>query len=218
MHLVTDPAIKSHPKNLALQTPLLVEWSRFSSLNEGENRARVAYVRAELERAVAAGISPLYAAITLPLEAQQTDAFAALADMESAFYLRLVEGCSPPHCDPQGRELPEEQRGKVLVAKVGLRSYPNGGQRNQAANRDQDLDRVRVLTRDKPTVCSLEDAIVIMRRWGYNVRPRKNTRPGQAPRRDEWLVVHVRDTGEPYGVTPPEPQTDNTRSRRQASL
>lgn len=215
---MTDPAIKSHPKNLALQTPLLVEWARFSSVNSGERDARVSYVRSELERAAAAGISPLYAAITLPIESQQTDAFHALADMESSYYLRLVEGCSPPHCDPQGRELPEEQRGKVLLAKVGLRNFPNGGQRNQAASRDIDLDRVVKITRERPTIVSLEDAITIMRRWGYNVRPRKNVRAGQPPRRDEWLVVHVRDNGEPYGVSPPEPQMDNTRPRRQASL
>lgn len=209
MHPVTDPAIASHPPVVSM----LQEWSKYVVRNDDEADARRAYVERELTRLAAEGISPLYAAVTLPLADQQTVAFAALRNMGGRIMLRLAEGCSPPACDAQGRELPPDEVGKVLVAKVGSKSFRGPGERDVAARRGTDIYIQRRIT-STPTMIDLEEAITIFRQWGYRVRPKKTNRPGHPPRRDEWLVVQVREDGMPFA--PVEPQLElapNSRRR-----
>lgn len=198
---MSDPAIASHPPVV----PMLQEWSKYVVRNDEEADARRAYVERELERLAREGISPLYAAVTLPLADQQTVAFAALRNLGARFMLRLADGCSPPACDAQGRELPPDEVGKVLVAKVGSRSFRGPGERSMAAQRGADIYIQRRIT-STPALFELEEAITIMRQWGYRVRPKKSNKPGQPPRRDEWLVVQVREDGMPFA--PVEPQLE----------
>lgn len=205
-----DQATNAHPEVFAA----LPDWGRYAVHNESDRAARVAYVRRELERLEAEGVSPLYVAVTLPLAEQQTDAFRALDEMGRQFALRLVEGVSPPHTDSQGRELPPAKRGKVLSAKVGTVRFGDAGSRAAAAMRQGAIYRDREIG-SRLAILPLEEAITVMRRWGYRVRARKGDRPGQPPRRNEWLVVHVNDDGSPIAraeQSPPETPR-NTRGR-----
>lgn len=196
---MADPAIKAHPEAVTA----LAEWGKYPHHNADDHARRVQYVRDELARLEAQGISPLYVAVTLPLSDQQTDAFQALAEDGRLFALRLVEGAQPPTCDSQGRMLPEAERGKVLAAKVGLRRFSDGPSRAAACQRQADIHVHRKISA-KPVAVTLEDAITILRQWGYRVRPRKGARPNQPPRRDEWLVVHVNEDGSPIGPSESE--------------
>lgn len=198
---MSDPAIASHPPVVSM----LQEWSKYIVRNDEEADARRAYVERELVRLAAEGISPLYAAVTLPLADQQTVAFAALRNLGMRIMLRLAEGCSPPICDAQGRELSSDDAGKVLVAKVGTKAFRGPGERNVAAQRGTDIYIQRRIT-STPAMFELEEAITIFRQWGYRVRPKKTNRAGRPPRRDEWLVVQVREDGTPFA--PVEPQRD----------
>lgn len=196
MHPVTDPATKAHPE--AVQA--LSEWSKYPLHSEQDREHRVSYVRRELARLESEGVSPLYAAVTFPLSDQQDDAFRALREDNRLFALRLVSGCTPPSTDSQGRELPEAERGKVLAAKIGQRTFSDATVRAAVGYRGGDLHAHRKIT-ERPALLPLEEAIVVMRQWGYRVRPKRANRPGQPPRRDEWLVVHVSDDGTPIGPT-----------------
>lgn len=209
MLTVTDPATSAHPQVV----DALHDWHKFSLHSERDRDARIEYVRRELDRLEAAGVSPLFAAVTFPLADQQTDAFAALAASRRLYALRLVEGAVPPRCDAQGRVLPEDKQGKVLAAKVGTVRFADAGMRAATAARQGDIVQHREIG-SRPVTVPLEEAITIMRQWGYRVRPKRADRPGQPPRRDEWLVVHVREDGTPF--TPPvrEPREERVQGRR----
>ena len=209
MPTVTDPATSAHPQIV----DALRDWAKFSIHSEQDREARIEYVRREMERLEAAGISPLYAAVTFPLSDQQTDAFRALHDLGRLFTLRLAEGAQPPHTDSQGRLLPEDKRGKVLAAKVGTVRFASAGIRASSAAREGDIARHREIS-SRPVTVPLEEAIVIMRQWGYRVRPKRAQRPNQPPRRDEWLVVHVREDGTPFAPPVREPRDERAQGRR----
>lgn len=216
--MAEDPAIKSHPfTSLDIQPPLLVEWSKFPAYGDRQREERIHYVQRELERAQANGISPLFAAITLPLASQQDDAFAALQNMGlSTVTLRLVQGCTVPHTDPQGRQVPESKRGKVLFAKVGNSSHASGPLRSQAALREQPIYNYREIG-PRPVALPLDQAISVMRTWGYGVRPKRVQRKDGPPRRDEWLVVHVQDDGQPYSPVDSDPPAQGRGARSRQS-
>lgn len=200
----TDPATNAHPEVITA----LQDWGRYAVHNDNDRAVRVAYVRRELDRLEAEGISPLYAAVTLPLAEQQSDAFRALEESGRSFAVRLVEGVIPPSTDSQGRELPKDKRGKVLSAKVGVLRFTDGPARAAAAIRLAPIHRDREIG-SRVALLPLEEAITVMRRWGYRVRPKKADRPNQPPRRNEWLVVQVNDDGTPIAprdAQPTEPQ------------
>lgn len=202
---MTDLAIKAH----ASEIDAFREWGRYKIHSESDLAERRSYVRDELARLEAQGISPLFAAVMLPLADQQTDAFAVLVGDGRSFALRLVEGAQPPDCDAQGRRLPDGKRGKVLAAKVRQKPFGSAGERYQHAARDRDIVVHREITA-KHSLVIAEDAITIMRQWGYGVRPKRAARPNGPPRRDEWLVVHVREDGSPLGPT----ETQDTEAQQ----
>lgn len=204
---MADPATTAHPVNVNA----LAEWGKYPAHNAEDLALRVQYVRDELARLEAQGVSPLYVAVTLPLVGQQSDAFQALAEDGRLFALRLAEGCVPPNCDAQGRALPDEEHGKVLMAKVGTRKFASSGARASTSNRGGEIFVYKKIT-SKPTMVTLEDAITIMRQWGYRVRPKRGARPNQPPRRDEWLVVHVNDDGTPIGPSESERAASSSAS------
>lgn len=205
-----DQATNAHPEVVHA----LVDWGRYAVFNEGDRARRIEYVKRELDRLEAEGVSPLYAAVTLPLAEQQTDAFRALAESGRSFALRLVEGVTPPATDSQGREIARDKRGKVLSAKVGTVTFGDGGTRAAAALRGGTIYRDREITA-RPSLFTLEEALTVMRRWGYRVRAKRADRPGQPPRRNEWLVVHVNEDGTPIAPrdAPPVETARSSRSR-----
>lgn len=93
--------------------------------------------------------------------------------------LRLVDGAIPPSSDPQGRALAAADKGKVLVAKVGnlggnlsparpaKEALAFGADARRAAESSgRNLYRVVRITRTGTTL-SLDDALTVMRQWGY---------------------------------------------------
>lgn len=204
----TDPATNAHPEVITA----LQDWGRYAVFNDQDRAHRVAYVKRELERLEAEGISPLFAAVTLPLAEQQTDAFRALEESGRSFAMRLVEGVVPPSTDSQGRELAKDKKGKVLSAKVGVVRFGDGGARAAAAARQAPIYRDKEIG-TRPALLTLEEAITVMRRWGYRVRPKKADRPNQPPRRNEWLVVHVNDDGTPIAPRDAQPVEPARTSR-----
>lgn len=211
---MTDPATKSHPQVLNLQPPLLIEWRKFPAFGDVSRKARVDYVKQELQRAEAAGISPLFVAVTLPLALQQQDAFDALKAMgHSTVNLRLVDGCYPPVNDSQGRPLSEELQGKALVTKVA-NLVMDAGERQVASRRGADIYEQVTIT-SEPVAIGLDEAIAVLRQWGYGVRAKRAQRPNEGPRRDEWLVVHVKRNGQPYSAETQD--KSNSKSERRNS-
>lgn len=203
---MTDNATKAHPEDTI---DALREWHRYVIHNERDLDERRAYVRRELERLEAQGISPLFAAVTFPLADQQTDAFAVMLADGRSFALRLVEGAVPPDCDAQGRKLHESKRGKVLAAKVRQKAFGSASERFQLASRGGDIVVHREISA-RPVLVPVEDAVTIFRQWGYRVRPKRAQRPNGPSRRDEWLVVHVREDGSPLGPT----ETQDTEAQQ----
>ena len=124
----SDAATRAHPAHY----PALAEWDRYRILRAEDHEARLQYCRAELARVEREGVSPVYLAITLPLEEQQNDCLSVLAESGRTFCLRLVAGAVPPSSDAQGRLLPPEKRGKILAAKVGTRRFGDAASQRYA--------------------------------------------------------------------------------------
>jgi hypothetical protein len=214
---VPDIATESHPPQIRISPPLLVEWAKFPAFSDDGRAARIEYVQRELERAVEAGVSPLYAALVQPLEAQQSDCFAALKAMGlDMVYLRLVAGVETPACDSQGRALMREDAGK-LVVKTGNVPFKSAALRDQASKRGQEIYKYARIGA-KPVPMPLDEAISVMRRWGYGIRFKRAQRPNEGPRRDEWLVVHVQPDGSPFGKSESqEPAPSRGRARAESA-
>lgn len=163
--------------------------------------SRSDYVEAEVQRVIESGGRVLTEAITAPIAEQQDAALRAMRAMSvSTIRLRLVERATPPHCDPNGRELPEEKRGKVLAAKVGTITptredppeYQNaftGTAREARSQRGQPLYRFREITREGVEL-PIEEAIVVLRQWGKGVHTTRWA-DMRAKTGDRWLVEEV---------------------------
>ena len=83
--------------------------------------------------------------------------------------LRLREGAVPPDRDPQGRKVPDAQRGKVLVVKMGNRPL-DGAERVTTERARRDLyDVVEVTHAARPY--RTREAVTILRQWGVDVAP-----------------------------------------------
>lgn len=99
--------------------------------------------------------------------------------------LRLAEGAEPPHKDPQGRTLPPEKRGNVLVVKVGNRGgrLPEDAPGKQVAAfsgpRRQVLVSAGAPLYELAEVgrvwraYSLRVAILVLRTWGVGCNPQE---------------------------------------------
>jgi hypothetical protein len=115
----------------------------------------------------------------------------------------------PPTCDPQGRPLPRDRAGKVLVVKVGnlggnldpsrdaKQAQAFGAdKRHIMAKAHRTMYLTREVTRD-PASYSFADALIILGQWGYGIgetvfaQPR--TRDGAHFTRGQcrWLVEEV---------------------------
>jgi hypothetical protein len=163
--------------------------------------ARPDYVEAEVQRVIDSGGRVLTESITAPLADQQDAALRAMRALSvTTVRLRLVPNASPPHCDPNGRELPEEKRGKVLAAKVGTISptkddspeYQNqftGTAREARLQRGQPIYRAKEITRDGIDL-PIEEAMVVLRQWGRGVHTTRWA-DMRAKTGDRWIVEEV---------------------------
>lgn len=107
-----------------------------------------------------------------------------LVEADWAPRLRLIDKAVPPERDPQNRLLPDGKRGRVLVTKVGLRRFEQGGDRFIADRLSRDIyEMVEVGPQAKPY--RMAHAVAVLRAWGRGV----------APEHDRWIVEEVsRDT------------------------
>jgi hypothetical protein len=181
---VTDPT-----------APFLHDWNRVG-LNPHAQRE---YVAAELVRIAREGRPVLNEVMTAPFAGQSEIAMALLGEGALSEFnggmvrLRLVDGAVPPHVDADGLPLPEADRGKVLLAKVGTK----GGALNQShtlpsvvtdpysgpnlqrnTNARQPNSRYVRITR-AGTFVSFAQAAVVLRQWGRGVNPQLSYRYGR---------------------------------------
>jgi len=197
------------------------EWERHSRDDESRER----YVSEELRRLFNERAAVLLAVLQVSVDddcrmvamrqlTENADSDGnPIYDPAHQWRLRLKDGVTPPSVDAQGRKLPKEKLGRVLVTKVGnlggqraretssSASREWGGERRAAkSNAGMDLYVQREVTA-KPTVYSLSDAVLILQRWGVGVQARQYLRasawrPGEAledqPRgQEQWLVEEV---------------------------
>ena len=100
--------------------------TRFENTAHGD-RAR--YVVEELKKLLAAGgpvLCPILASLDLELRDLAIELLHENDDGDGGtiyepriWAVRLVKGAKPPTIDPQGRPIPEDKKGKVLVVKTG---------------------------------------------------------------------------------------------------
>jgi hypothetical protein len=173
------------------------------------------YVRDEVLRLKAEGQPVLYAALTTPLIEQRNLAFSVLREVHPIVSVRLHAEASPPTYDPNGKPLPKQDAGRVLVAKVGVVGQaPPGGRisEDEAAlyagparavlARSGGLYRVVRVTRE-PTSLPLDEAIALMQLWGHGVQDEEYRRRHRSAvlnpvtskyedkRIHQWLVEEV---------------------------
>ncbi len=193
----------------------LPEWDRFMAGN-----SQAGYVANQLRALRDSGEHRLLtAALMLPFPEQIDLATRALRESGYRPWLRLRDGATPHPRDPQGRPLPREKAGKVLVAKVGVRGQMDpselsarndetrmysGPARSALARTAQGLYVTTEIT-STPTQHTLADATVILRQWGVGFGTRAVTRGGQ----EIWLVEEVPDPA----LAPPAPTHTEPRKR-----
>lgn len=199
---MADIALDSHPEFLP---DYLADWARYPTATPAQYQAREEYAKREINRMIALGVAPLYAALSAPLADQQDAGVRALIALgHSSVTLRLREGVDPHPADPQGRILRGEDKGK-LRAKVGNLTFATTAERAEASQRGRNLYRTVDVGRD-PMSFSLADAVLVWRQWGYRYRVDEE-RAGHS----QWLVLQVRPDGKPFGAVP---QPDKTAQGR----
>jgi len=187
---------------------------------------RRAYVVNELRRIDRAGLPILRTILSCQDDDAQGAATALLAAnvhdeggeiiSDPRWRLRLAEGAVPPPTDPQGRKLPKDRVGKVLIAKVGNKGgrlgedataaqleAHSGPRRTTTVRSGRDLYETVEVTRT-PKVYSLRNAILILRQWGVGctyerarVEPNKDGEPVEV--QSYWLVEEVLEPREATG-------------------
>lgn len=173
------------------------DWYRVDGRAAAEQRA---YIASELRRIDGEG-APLLTVCVAYLEDDRVrqiahellvrnhDAEGEAIYTPRAWRLKLVEGGKPPLVDPQGRQLPANEAGKVLVAKVGVlggeldasadsREVMQWGaeKRDARARQGRDIYRYVRIGRE-PVEVSITDAFAILRQWGVGVAQRERRRP-----------------------------------------
>lgn len=192
-------------------TPVTVtwlgEWDR-----HGSRETRRAYMDSELSRIEAEGAPLLHAVLSCPLEDMQDLGVLALKERGYSPMLKLRDGYVAWPKDPNGRDMPEAQRGKALCCKVGV--YGQMDRADLAARNDETkrftgparqallrtpggLYRTRNVTH-KATPVPLEDAIVIMRQWGVGLTPKRFYKKNTM---DRWAVEEVPQVEAPSAPT-----------------
>ncbi len=173
------------PQVQRIEPPEQIEWLRGWDRQVDAARQE-SYVRSELDRLAAGGAPLLTASLNTPLPDQQDIALRVLRELRQTVFLRLRPGAVPPIRDPQGRELKDPDRGKVLVAKVGVvgNVHPSqikaaddsGKSREWLSSSRAALARTKVGLYNTKRVTSqpqpflIDDAITIMRAWGVGMR------------------------------------------------
>lgn len=156
--------------------------------------ARRAYVAEELRRVQASGPLSLCAILAGAVDGAASVALDLIdkgrgpdgADVVPpgfAVQLKLREGAVPPQRDPQGRPLPADKAGKVLVVKIGQRSI-GAEARSIDANARRDIYETAEVTA-APRAYRLREAVTILRQWGVGV----------ADEIDRHMVEEVLDSG-----------------------
>jgi hypothetical protein len=193
----------------------LTDWKREAT---GTPHAQREYVKRELKRIAEAGAPVLSMILSAPFEIQTHLALSLLHQRalgSHRFYFRLVPGAKPPPRDPQGRELDDSERGKVLVAKVGTKGGQLHGSHNlpgvvtdeftgpavqNTAHNGEDIYEYVRIGREPVAIDNINDAVVMMRRYGFRLaQPRYK---GKAKKRnDKGEIVVDRDV---YGEAVPE--------------
>lgn len=196
-----------------------------------DRKARRDYVVSELRRIAAEGLPILRTILSCQDDDAQSAATALLAanvdddGMEiiedPRWRLRLAEGAVPPATDPQGRKLPKDKAGKVLVCKVGNKGgrlgedatkeqveAHSGPRRTTTVRSGRDLYETVEVTRT-PKVYSIRNAILILRQWGVGctyerarIEPDKDGNPVEV--QNYWLVEEVLEARESTGETEAE--------------
>lgn len=185
-------------------TPVAVDW-----LGEWdrhiEQGQRAAYMQSEIERIEALGVPLLYAVLSLPLQDQQDLGVSELRQRSYMPTLRLREGYVAIAKDPDGRDMPPAQRGKVLRCKVGVRGQMDraelqsrthetarytGPARQSMQRSPGGLYRTLDLTH-APRPVPIDDAIVILRQWGVGITPKRHYKARSATPLDRWAVEEV---------------------------
>jgi hypothetical protein len=205
---VADTALESHPHVI---DKFLIEWDNYPSITPEQRERRRDWVRKELERVEAEGIAPLYFALTRPLAIQVDECLAVLSEKRKSVALRLVADASPPDTDPQGRPLPADKRGKVLVAKIGniSRDGMTGTKRLEPGRTLYECVEIGA----EPSLLNLEEAAIVLRQWGVNVRSTEFYQRGDR-RQSRYLVVQVRQDGTSFARPTTEPRRDNQQNGR----
>lgn len=216
--------------------PFCTDWHRYR--NRPETEARL-YVADEIRRLDGEG-KPLLTVllqctedvcqqIALEILHTNNDGKGKRVFKQRLWTLRLVKDAVPPHSDPQGRLLPDEKRGKVLVAKTGnlggelppdrtveQHGEWEGQKRDTASRTGREIYRTVEITREGETL-TIDEALTVLRQWGVGIQQRQYRRPaGWRPRAEnsdergqcQWLVEEV----------PPErPQPTATKPKRDAA-
>lgn len=214
------------------------DWARYEGRPDAERRAYVSEELRRLDRMgapvltiVAACLDDRNQQIAIErLKSNDDGEGTPILEHRAGWLLRLVPDAEPPRSDPQGRPLPPELAGKVLVAKVGTLGNQLGpeaearevqqwgAEAREARDRQgRDLYRCVKITREGITL-DLADALAVLRQWGVGVARRQRRRPDswrQGSRDDgtgqaNWLVEEVNPRA---GST--SPKTD--KSSRSAS-
>lgn len=202
---------------------LPLAFDRWPNVEHLSDAARRLYVADELRRLDALGAPLLTVALAQADEAVKHLAVTLLRSNDDGegkpiygygrqWTLKLVDDEAPPDRDAQGRQLPVELRGKVLRTKAGnlggstpsqadAREVEKWSGRNRLARERSggDLYVYRDVTR-QPTPFTIDDAVLILSRWGVGVSARQYDRgaawkPGSEGEGQKgqcrWLVEEI---------------------------
>lgn len=182
--------------------PWLQDWKR-----EVDSTAQREYVRRELVRVAAAGAPVLSMVLALGEHMQKQKDIAmsllhARALGSHRFLFRLAPGTKPPMRDAEGNDLPDDERGRVLYAKLGTKGgqvqgvqladnvvseFTGSAMQSRASMPSHDLaskqNYLYAKVGREPTDLSLDDAVKVLVRYGYGLVP--NRYHGRSKRRDE---------------------------------
>lgn len=194
-----------------LEPAFLSDWSRVPGVDPFAQRE---YLGAEILRAARAGAPILTALLTAPLEVQSAlglllvskEAVLQQAGLRPYFPLRLKPGARlhpSLHKDPQGRDLPADKAGRVLVVKVntlggmldGSHAMPervvgqwSGAALAARAARGEPLYR-NVEIGAEPVELPFEDAVCVLRKYGVGVAKQFTKFGVEAGRRHDGAVI-----------------------------
>lgn len=176
----------------------MYEIEHFQDFDETPKEKRPAYVASELRRIVRERKPLVSTVLRHPDDDVKLVALTLIRDGvteagDSVFEagqvanlrLRLVEGAEPPPKDPQGRAIPPERRGNVLVCKVGNKGgrLPEDAPGKQVAAFSG--PRRQVLVSAGASLYELAEvgrtwkayplriATLILRTWGYGCNPQE---------------------------------------------